>query len=199
MTGSALTIDDARRHEAGVIRRALDFLYLAAGYAAGAFLVAIFVLMMLLSIGREINLNVPSGDDFTSWSLVAMAFLGLAHTFKRGEMIRVGLLLERLQGRPKRIAELLSLTIAAAFIGYFTWQAGQLAYDSWRFFDMSTGVVSIPLWIPQLGLVAGLAILLIAILDEWLIVASGRRPTYEKEPAATPEELIERVASGGGV
>lgn len=182
-----------------MLRRGLDLLYLAAGYLAGLFLVAIFALMMLLSIGREINLNVPSGDDFAAWSLVAMAFLGLAHTFKKGEMIRVGLLLERLHGPARRAAELVSLTIAALFIGYFTWQAGRLAYDSWRFFDMSTGVVSVPLWIPQLGMVAGLAILLIAVLEEWVIVARGGKPTYEPEPPQTTEELIERVAQGGGV
>lgn len=182
-----------------MVRRSLDILYLAAGYLAGLFLVAIFALMMLLSVGREISLNVPSGDDFAAWSLVAMAFLGLAHTFKKGEMIRVGLLLERLHGRPRRIAELISLTIAAAFIAYFTWQAGRLAYDSWRFFDMSTGVVSVPLWIPQLGMVLGLAILLVAILEEWVTVARGGRPTYEPDPPQTTEELIERVAQGGGV
>ena len=182
-----------------MLRRGLDLLYLAAGYLAGLFLVAIFALMMLLSIGREINLNVPSGDDFAAWSLVAMAFLGLAHTFKKGEMIRVGLLLERLHGPARRAAELVSLTIAAAFIGYFAWQAGRLAYDSWRFFDMSTGVVSVPLWIPQLGMVAGLAILLLAVLEEWVIVARGGKPTYEPEPPQTTEELIERVAQGGGV
>ena len=190
-------------------RRTLDLLYLAAGYLAGLFLVGIFVLMMLLSLGREVNLNVPSGDDFTAWSLAAddfvswcmaaMAFLGLAHTFRKGEMIRVGLLLERLHGRPRRIAELVSLTIAAAFIAYFTWQAGKLAYDSWQFFDMSTGVVSVPLWIPQSGMVLGLAILLIAIAEEWVTVARGGRPTYEPEPPKTTEELIERVAQGGGV
>ncbi|CAM5765095.1 TRAP transporter small permease [Bosea minatitlanensis] len=182
-----------------MIRRTLDLLYLAAGYLAGLFLIVIFGLMMLLSIGRQINLNVPSGDDFTAWSLVAMAFLGLAHTFKRGEMIRVGLLLERLHGRRRRGAELTALTVAAAFIAYFTWQAGRLAYDSWRFFDMSTGVISVPLWIPQSGMVVGLAILLVAIAEEWLIVARGGRPSYEPEPAQTTEELIERVAQGGGV
>lgn len=182
-----------------VIRKLLDGLYLLAGYLAGAFLITIFALMMLLSVGREINFNVPSGDDFAGWSLVAMAFLGLAHTFKRGEMIRVGLMIERLHGRARRVAELISLTIAAAFIGYFTWQTGQLAYDSWRFFDMSTGVVSVPLWIPQLGMVAGLAILLVAILEEWVTVARGGRPTYEPDPPQSTEELIERVAQGGGV
>ncbi|MCO5091130.1 TRAP transporter small permease [Bosea sp. (in: a-proteobacteria)] len=182
-----------------MIRRTLDTLYLSAGYLAGFFLVAIFALMMILSVGRQIDFNVPSGDDFTGWSLVAMSFLGLAHTFKRGEMIRVGLLLDRLHGRTRRIAELISLTIAGAFTAYFTWQSGILAYDSWRFFDMSTGVISIPLWIPQLGMVIGLAILLVAVIEEWLIVAHGGRPTYQPEPPKTTEELIERVAQGGGV
>lgn len=182
-----------------MIRRALDLLYLGAGYAAGLGLVTIFVLMMLLSVGREINFNVPSGDDFAAWAMVATAFLGLAHTFKRGEMIRVGLLVERLHGRARQVAELISLTIAAAFLSYFTFQAGKLAYDSWRFFDMSTGVVSVPLWMPQMGMVVGLAILLIAVIDEWVVVVGGGRPSYEPVPPKTTEELIERIAQGGGV
>ncbi len=41
----------------------LDRLYLFSGYAAGAFLIAIFVLMMLLSAGRPIGFNIPAGDD----------------------------------------------------------------------------------------------------------------------------------------
>ncbi|PSC06818.1 C4-dicarboxylate ABC transporter permease [Alsobacter soli] len=182
-----------------MIRRFLDALYLGAGILAGLFLVAIFLLMMGLSVGREFGLNIPAGDDFTAWSLVAMAFLGLAHTFKRGEMIRVGLLLERLHGRKKQIAEIVSLTVAAAFIGYFAWQAWTLAFDSWRFGDMSQGVVVVPLWIPQAGYVLGLAVLFIAVLDELVVVLQGRRPTYEQEPPATPDELVERIASGGGV
>ncbi|MBN9470123.1 MAG: TRAP transporter small permease [Bosea sp.] len=182
-----------------MIRRILDMLYLVSGWLAGISLVAIFALMMFLSIGREINFNIPSGDDFASWALVAMAFLGLGHTFKRGEMIRVGLLIERLEGGRRRAAELSALTIAAAFICYFTYQAGRLAHDSWRFDDMSTGVVSVPLWIPQLGMVIGLGILLIALIDEWVIVARGGRPTYLPKPPQSVEELVERVAQGGGV
>mgnify|MGYP001063308194 CR=1 FL=1 len=182
-----------------MIRRLLDALYLVSGWLAGVSLVVIFALMMFLSIGREINFNIPSGDDFASWALVSMAFLGLAHTFKRGEMIRVGLLIERLQGGVRRAAELSALTVATAFIGYFTIQAGLLAHDSWRFNDMSTGVVSVPLWIPQLAMVIGLAILLIALIDEWIIVARGGKPTYQPEPPKSVEELIERVAQGGGV
>jgi TRAP-type C4-dicarboxylate transport system permease small subunit len=182
-----------------MIRRLLDTLYLVSGWLAGVGLVAIFLLMMFMSIGREINFNIPSGDDFAAWALVAMAFLGLAHTFKRGEMIRVGLLIERLHGAPRRAAELMCLTVASAFIGYFTWQSGRLAHDSWRFNDMSTGVVSVPLWIPQLAMVIGLALLFIALIDEWIVVARGGRPSYQPEPPKSVDELIERVAQGGGV
>lgn len=193
---------DGREREAGqapMIRRGLDLLYLVAGYVAGFFLIVIFALMMLLSVGREIELNVPSGDDFAGWAFAAMAFFGLAHTFKRGEMIRVGLLIEQLHGPTRRIAELLALSVAALFVGYFTWQTGRLAYDSWQYSDMSTGVVAVPLWIPQLSLVLGLGTLLIAVLDEIVIVARTGRPTYEVEPPKTVEELVERVAQGGGV
>lgn len=182
-----------------MIRKSLDALYMLAGVLAALFLLFIFAMMMILPMGRETGFNIPSGDDFTGWALVAMSFLGLAHTFKRGEMIRVTLLLERFQGAARRRAELFALTVGVAFLSYFTWQCGVLAHDSWRFNDMSTGVVPVPLWIPQLGMVVGAGILVIAMVDEWIIVARGGKPSYEPEPPKTAEELVERVAQGGGV
>ena len=184
---------------AGFQRRALDGLYLCAGYAAGVFLCVIFAIMMVMSVGRQFALNIPAGDDFASWCMAAMAFLGLAHTFKRGEMIRVGLLLERLHGRTKQIAEIVALGIATVFIIYFTRHAAQMTYDSWRFNDMAQGVVALPLWIPQLGFVSGLAILSIALIDELVNVMRGHRPSYEKgSPDETPDEFLERISQGGG-
>src|SRR5256714_216221 len=184
---------------AGFLRRGLDGIYLLAGYAAGIFLFAIFAIMMVMSVGRQFALNIPAGDDFASWCMAAMAFLGLAHTFKRGEMIRVGLLLERLHGRTKQVAEIVALGISTVFVLYFTRHAVQMTYDSLRFNDMAQGVVALPLWIPQLGFVGGLAILSIALIDEMVIVVSGHRPSYEKgSPDETPDEFLERISQGGG-
>jgi TRAP-type C4-dicarboxylate transport system permease small subunit len=182
-----------------MLRTLLDRLYLFAGYAAGAFLVAIFALMMLMSLGREVGFNVPAGDDIVSWCMVAMSFLGLAHTFKRGEMIRVGILLERLSGRTRHAFEILSLAVAAGFIAYFAYYATAMTYDSWRFNDMAQGVLAVPLWIPQLGYAGGLLILLIALIDELVHVLKGNRPSFEKEPPTSPDEFVQRVAEGGGV
>jgi TRAP-type C4-dicarboxylate transport system permease small subunit len=180
-----------------MIRSVLDGLYLLAGYLAGLFLIVIFLLMMSLSLGREVGINIPAGDDFAAWSMAAMAFLGLAHTFKSGELIRVGLVLERWPTGARRIVEILCLLIGTAVIGYFAWYAVQMTYDSWRFNDISQGVVAVPLWIPQLGYSSGLVILAIAFLDELVHVLAGHLPRYEKPPAATPEEVVERAIESG--
>jgi len=179
------------------LRVFLDRLYLFAGYAAGVFLVLVFLIMMVMSVGRQFGLNIPAGDDFASWCMAAMAFLGLAHTFKKGEMIRVGILLEQLTGKRRWALEMIALSIAAAFVLYFTWYGVAMTYDSFRFHDMAQGVLAIPLWIPQLGFSGGLAILAIALIDEIVHVARGNKPSYEKEPPTSPDEFVERVASGG--
>jgi TRAP-type C4-dicarboxylate transport system permease small subunit len=189
----------ATKDERLMLRRLLDGLYLGAGYFAGVFLVIIFLLMMALSLGRGVGLNVPAGDDFAAWSMVAMSFLGLAHTFRSGEMIRVGLLLERLSGRTRHFFEVLALAIGLAFTAYFARHAIQMTYDSWRFNDLSQGVVAVPLWFPQHGYAGGLVILAIAITDELVHVLRGNKPSFDKEPPTSPEEFVARIAEGGGV
>jgi TRAP-type C4-dicarboxylate transport system permease small subunit len=181
-----------------MMRIFLDRLYLYAGYAAGMFLVVIFAIMMYMSVGRQFGLNIPAGDDFASWCMAAMAFLGLAYTFKRGEIIRVGVLIEKATGRRRWALEVMALGISTAFTLYFSWYALSMTYDSYRFGDMAQGVLSVPLWIPQVGYVGGLVILTVALLDEMIHVLKGNKPTYEKEPPSSPDEFVERIAAGGG-
>jgi TRAP-type C4-dicarboxylate transport system permease small subunit len=180
-----------------MLRRVLDGLYLGAGYLAGAFLVVIFVLMMALSLGREVGLNIPAGDDFASWCMAALAFLSLAYTFRSGEIIRIGLVVDRFEGRPRRAIEIACLMLGAAIVGFFAWHAVQMNYDSWRFNDISQGVVAVPLWFPQLGYSVGLVVLFIAFIDELVHVVSGHDPRYEKPKPKTAEEVIERAIESG--
>ena len=175
----------------------LDRLHLYAGYLAGAFMVAIFALMMAISIGREINFNVRAGDDFVSWCMAAMAFLGLAHTFRHGEMIRVGLIIDLIEGRKRWYVEIFALLIGCGFIGFFAFYAVQMNWQSWQFNDMSQGVVIIPMWIPQLGYSVGLVILLIAFVDELIHVLMGGEPRYEKPKPKTAEEVVEQAIQSG--
>jgi TRAP-type C4-dicarboxylate transport system permease small subunit len=180
-----------------MVRVFLDRLYLFSGYLAGLFLIAIFVLMLLLSGGRPLGFNIPAGDDFISWCMAATAFLGLAHTFKHGEMIRVGLLIDRLGDKTRHFVEIAALFVGVGFIGFFAWHAAVMTWQSWKFFDISQGVIAVPLWIPQLGYSGGLVILFIAFVDELVHVLRGYPPRYELPKPTTAEEIVERAMQSG--
>jgi TRAP-type C4-dicarboxylate transport system permease small subunit len=180
-----------------IVRKLLDGLYLWSGYLAGAFLIAIFLIMLGLSAGRPLGIDLPAADDFASWCMAATAFLGLAHTFRSGEIIRVGLLVDRFSGRTRQVIEILCLLIGVSAVFYFAWHAFQMTSFSWRFNDLSQGVIAVPLWIPQLGFSGGLVVLAIAFIDELIHVLLGGSPRYERPPAETPEEIIERAMQSG--
>jgi TRAP-type C4-dicarboxylate transport system permease small subunit len=180
-----------------MIRRLLDGLYLAAGYLAGLFLIAIFGLMMALSLGREVGVNIPAGDDYAAWCMAALAFLSLAYTFKSGEIIRIGLVIDRFEGRTRRAIEVGCLLLGTSIVGFFAWHAVRMTYDSWRFNDISQGVVAVPMWFPQLGYSTGLVILFVAFADELVHVLAGHHPRYEKPKPKTAEEVIERAIESG--
>jgi TRAP-type C4-dicarboxylate transport system permease small subunit len=179
------------------VRQGLDGLYLVSGWLAGLFLIAIFVIMLALSAGRPLGIDVPAGDDFASWCMAACAFLGLAHTFRSGEMIRVGLLVEKLTGRTRQVFEVVALAIGATAAVYFAWYAVDMNRTSWQFNDLAQGVVAMPLWIPQIGFSGGLVILAIALVDELIHVVFGGSPRYEKPAPETAEEVVERAMQSG--
>jgi TRAP-type C4-dicarboxylate transport system permease small subunit len=129
--------------------------------------------------------------------MAASAFLGLAHTFRSGEMIRVGLLVERFTGRTRQMVEIFALLVGSAAALYFAWYAFDMNVTSWRFNDLAQGVIAMPLWIPQIGFSGGLIILAVAMTDELLHVLFGGAPRYEKPPAETAEEVIERAMQSG--
>ena len=162
------------------MRRFLDRLYDAAGALAAFFIFAIFVVMLGAAAARELGLRSGGTDDLVSWMTAAAAFLGMAHTFRHGDFVRVGLFLESMPAGRRRVFELFSLTVAALFIGYLLWSVALYLYNGWLYQEMSTGLLVVPMWIPQLSFLLGAALLFIAMIDEWVIVFGGARPTYVK-------------------
>src|SRR3712207_3289687 len=100
-----------------MIRRALDLLYTAAAGVAALCLMSIFLVMMAQVGLREMGRQFPGADDLVAYLCVATTFFALAATFKRGELIRVGLVIERLGPGARRVAEIVVLIAAAAIVG----------------------------------------------------------------------------------
>ena len=160
------------------MRRLLNFLYDAAGYLAAFFVLGIFVLMILQTVLREAGLKSGGMDDLVAWFCAASAFLAFAHTFRFGDFVRVTLLIEKLGPRARRFQEIAALGIASAFTGYLAYWAVRYVYESWKYKEMSTGLLVVPIWIPQLSFVVGAVLLFVAVVDQLVIVLMGARPVY---------------------
>ena len=162
-----------------LMRRALDRLYGASGIAAAVCLAGICVLMLAQAFAREAGLLLRGADDISAWLCAASAFLALGHTFRKGELIRVGLWVERLAPAARRRAEIVALAAAALCTGYMSWAITRFVFESWKFNEVAQGLIKIPIWIPQLSLVLGTLIFFIAVLDELVSVLRGDKPAYQ--------------------
>ena len=160
------------------MRRFLDGLYLAAAYVAACCVLLIMMLMIGQSVLREMHVRTGAVNDVVSWLCAAAAFFAMAHAFKHGDFVRVTLLLEKLSPAAQRRFETAALSIAAVAVTYLAWWANRFTYESWVFNDTAQGMLPMPMWIPQLSFAAGSILLLVAVLDELVIVLRGGRPSY---------------------
>ena len=161
------------------MRRFLDRLYAAAAVGAAVSLASIAVVMLLQAGLRKAGLLLRGADDIVSWLCAASAFLALGYTFREGELIRVSLLLEKLPRRARRPAETACLVAALLVVGYATWAVASFVYESWQFGEVAQGLLQIPIWIPQMSLVVGLAVFLVAVADELVTHLAGRKTAYQ--------------------
>lgn len=134
--------------------------------------------MLAQALGREAGILIRGADDIVAWLTAACAFLALGHTFRKGELVRVGLWLEMLGARARWWMEVIALSVTLAFVGYMTWAMTRFVLESWRFNEMAQGLVKIPIWMPQLSLVVGTIIFFIAVADELTAVLRGHKPAY---------------------
>ena len=81
------------------------------------------------------------------------------------------------------------LCAAAAFLAlcataYMLWAITDYVYCNWRDRYMTQGLLVIPEWIPQVSLVAGMSVFLVALIDETVRVLRRQKPSYQLEEEA---------------
>ena len=169
------------------VRRFLDALYDGAAALAALFMALLLVMVMLSILGRQLHFNLPGVDAYAGYMMAAAGFLALAHTLKKGEHIRVTLLIGSLKGGWKRGFELWSLFAATALATLSAIYSGKLAWQSYTFHDISTSNDATPLWLPQLSMALGTLILAIAFIDELVLELRGERVVLTSEEASHNE------------
>lgn len=160
------------------MRRFLDRLYACFGGLAALCVLTLGLLMLGQSLLREVGAPSSGITDVVAWLCAASSFLAMAHAFKHGDFVRVTLLVDKLGARPRRMLDIAALAIGSVAIGYLAFWATRFAWESWEINDVASGLLPVPLWIPQTTFVAGAWLFFIAMVDELVIVARGERPTY---------------------
>ena len=170
-----------------LLRRILDNIYDGAAGLAALFMVGLLIMVLLSIFGRQLHFNVPGVDAYAGYTMAAAGFLAMAHTLKKGEHIRVTLLVARLTGAWKRRLELWALFAASSLSGLMAFYSCRLAWQSRAFHDISTGNDATPLWIPQLSMAVGGVVLAIAFIDEFVLEWRGMRVEHVSDEAVRNE------------
>ncbi len=165
----------------------LHRLYQACGLLSALALVAICGLILAQIVARSLGGMVRDAEELAAWSMAAAGFLGLPYALHHGAHIRVEVVTRFMPKALRRPAELVSTGVALALSVYLAWYIALFVFDSWRFNEVSQGLVPVPMWIPQLPMVLGAVVLAIGFAERLWCVWRGR-PFEVADADAAPVE-----------
>ena len=163
------------------MRKLLNGLYEGSGWIAGIAMVGVLAMVLLTIASRLFGFSAPGTDAYAGYAMAGAGFMALASTLKKGEHIRVTLVLGALKGKAYKTLEVIALVIATTLSGFLAFYASRLVLQSWEIEDISVGIDATPLWIPQIFMALGTIFLFIAFCDELVLELMGKRKAVEKE------------------
>lgn len=153
----------------------LHKLYTLSGWLSGVFLVLICLLVVAQIVARQLGTMVPSADEFAAYAMAASGFLALPYALQRGAHIRVELLYRLLPSRARRAADVLSTLVGLLIALYLAWYCALFVLESYEFNEVSSGLLPIPMWLPQLPMVFGTLVLAVAMAERLWLACRGER------------------------
>ena len=167
-------------------RRVLDGLYVVGAVAGGICLLAIAGLVIVQVIARWLGLPLAGMTELAGYAMAGSFFLPLAYAFRAAAHIRITLLIDRLGGASRWLAELLALAVGLGLAGYLAVFMVRMVHVSYLIGDLSQGADATPLWIPQTGMAAGAVLLAVALADTLVAHLLGMRAAGPQTVALNP-------------
>lgn len=144
---------------------AINKLFFCMACLAGISLIFLAAIVCAQIIARLLGLYIPGSGDLATWAMSAALFLSLPYTLTRGEHIRMTAVLELIPSIYERYCEFFVTTIALVLSTWCSYYLGAFVYRSYIYNELSQGVLAIPMWIPQLAMPVGSALLTIAFIQ----------------------------------
>lgn len=160
------------------MRKILDAFFGGCLIVAATGMVVIAVTVLAQVFGRLLGILVPSAPEVAGYAMATSSFMGLAYTFRTGGHIRVGLLISRLSDRARLPVEIGVLGVALILVSYFLVYLAMMTAETYELNEVSSGVLAIPLWIPQTFITIGVFALALAIAEQFVGTLRGEMPAY---------------------
>ncbi|MCA0974711.1 TRAP transporter small permease subunit [Halomonas denitrificans] len=173
-------------------------IYRLGGWGAAASMVAICTLITLQVLFRlldavlvmagssRLGLEITGVSELASFLLVGATFLGMAYTFTHHAHIRMSLVIQRLPAAVRAFTELACLLIASALNALLCVSLWQLMQESLEYDDVSSGLLAIPLWIPQLVLLIGMVMMSLALTEA--LIDTARQALQAPQRFQAPDD-----------
>jgi TRAP-type C4-dicarboxylate transport system permease small subunit len=148
-------------------------------------MIATLLAILLGAAGRQFGFSIPGLDAYAGYSIAAALFLAAPGTLRNGDHIRVTLLLNRLSGTARKIADYWCLLAASGVSLYLAYYSVRLVWISYITHDISPASDVTPLWIPQLAMAVGSIGLFLAFAEDLYFKAVS-----QERPSALPAEML---------
>jgi len=145
-----------------------------AAYASGAICV-----YMLGHIILEIFIRTSFGsstfcmDEFVGYGVGTMTFLAMGYSLENGGLIRVSILLKRLDGMVRRIVEVFCAVMTLLAMGMVIWYFGLSTVSHFVRGITTATYMDVPSWIPEGLFLLGMIIFWIQLLSYLIRVIRG--------------------------
>lgn len=141
--------------------RLINSLSLKAALFSSVAMICIVSLILLEVFFRSfLNSSTMISDEYSAYLYVFLVFLGLAYTLATDGHIRVKVILSRLNPRAQSLLDLVATGMGLALTGFAFVFSIALVVEAYRLGMVSETPSQTPMWIPQLAVPFGLALLM---------------------------------------
>jgi TRAP-type C4-dicarboxylate transport system permease small subunit len=148
---------------------------IAAGLAGLTCLGCAGLILLEILLRNVFSTSTHVAVEFVGYGVAAMIVLGMGQAFERGAMIRVTLMLGRLDGSGavRRVLECAVGTVTLAIVSIVIWFFVISAHRNFVRGYRSESMAEVPLWIPEGIFCIGLAVFWLQLVAYLLRVARG--------------------------
>lgn len=134
---------------------------------AEAAIVAMMLLIVVDIFCRSVlDISLLVSDEISGYMLVLMTFFGAADALRHGALLRIEIVLSLFGARQRAALNAIFDVLALGLTLVVLWQVSVLTWSTWNRRMVAPTLLETPLWVPQLAMPLGCALLAFAFILE---------------------------------